>query len=345
MTKIMMVGEAWGEQEEEAQKPFVGKSGWLIKQLLGMVGLNFDEIYTTNVFNLRPQSNDLANLCGPKETRIAGFPTLVKNKNGYLRSEYASELTRLYTEVNEVNPNLIIALGATACWALLGTSGIRAIRGSASGTNGVGAASTGVHLHRSFKVLPTYHPAAVLRDWSLRPIVLSDLDKAKRYSGSPDLVRPTRLIRIEPTLGDLADFDREHIAVAKRLSIDIETIGEQVTCIGFAPDPWNALVVPFHTRANPSGNYWPTLQQELSAWAYVRRWCQKPGVFQNGMYDVHRLWRTYGIACNPTDDTMLMHHAMQPEMEKGLGFLGSVYTNEASWKFMRHDVETLKKED
>lgn len=340
----MMIGEAYGEAEEEAQQPFVGKSGWLIKQLLGMVGLSYSDMTVTNVLNLRPKpSNDIGNCCGPKAEGIPGFPALVKGK--YLRKEYTSELARLYTEINAADPNLIIALGATAAWALLGSSGIRAIRGSTSGTNNVGASATGVHLQRTFKVLPTYHPAAVLRDWTLRPIVLSDLDKAKRHSLVPDLVRPSRSIWVEPTLGDLLDFERDYILPARRLSIDIETIGDQITCIGFAPDPHNALVVPFYSKARPGGNYWPTLQQELTAWGFVKRWCLKPGVFQNGLYDVHRLWRTYGIVCNPIDDTMLMHHAMQPEMEKGLGFMGSIYTDEASWKFMRKDSETLKKED
>jgi hypothetical protein len=39
---------------------------------------------------------------------------------------------------------------------------------------------------------------------------------------------------------------------------------------------------------------------------------------------------------------MLLHHALQPESEKGLGFLGSVYTNEASWKLMR--TSTIKRD-
>jgi hypothetical protein len=54
------------------------------------------------------------------------------------------------------------------------------------------------------------------------------------------------------------------------------------------------------------------------------------------------LWKVYGIpAPKACDDTMLAHHAMQPEMEKGLGFLASLYTDEASWKSMgkglKHD--------
>jgi len=83
----------------------------------------------------------------------------------------------------------------------------------------------------------------------------------------------------------------------------------------------------------------------LTAWNYVRRWCQKPSVFQNGLYDIHFLWRRYGISVpNAIDDTMLMHHAFQPEMEKGLGFLASIYTDEQSWKFMRK-TDTIKKEN
>ena len=47
---------------------------------------------------------------------------------------------------------------------------------------------------------------------------------------------------------------------------------------------------------------------------------------------------------NYADDTMLMHHALQPESNKGLGFLGSVYTNHSSWKTMRTKVLTLNKD-
>jgi hypothetical protein len=64
------------------------------------------------------------------------------------------------------------------------------------------------------------------------------------------------------------------------------------------------------------------------------------------MYDLHFLWRGYGIpTVNCDDDTMLLHHSLQPESEKGLGFLGSVYTNEASWKLMRARGKTTIKRD
>lgn len=332
--KIFLLGEAWGRDEESEGLPFVGMAGHILNSMLRQVGIKRDDCYVTNVFNLRPQpSNDVSNLCGPKAQGIPGLPPLAGK---YVRAEYASELARLDRELQIERPNVVIALGATAAWAMLGTSGIRAIRGSpAVGKFGL-------------KVLPTYHPSAVGRDWTLRPIVLADLDKAVRESTHPELHRPQRFIHVEPTLNDLLTFEKQFIAPSADLSIDIETKEKQITCLGFAPTTDRCLVVPFYDPMKKDGNYWPSLTEELIAWGWVRRMCglRKRLVFQNGLYDMHFLWRSYGITCpHATDDTMLMHHALQPEMEKGLGFMGSLYTDEASWKFMRDDHDTIKKED
>lgn len=340
MTDILFVGEAWGVEEEKEGKPFVGASGFILDGMLSVVGINRHECAITNVFNLRPRpSNDVVNLCGTKAEGIPGLPALVKGK--YVRKEYAKELDRLYSEIRRENPNVIVALGSTAAWALLRTTGIRAIRGSAASTH----PTVSQILGRPFKILPTYHPAAVAREWTLRPIVITDLDKAKRESADEIVRRPERAIWIKPTLDDLAEYERQYINPSYLLSIDIETKGDQITCIGFAPDPHNAIVIPFYSALQSDGNYWRSFDEEIVAWNYIRRWCQKPAVFQNGLYDIHFLWRRYGIPVpNAVEDTMLMHHAHQLEMEKGLGFLASVYTDEASWKFMRKS-DTIKKED
>lgn len=328
--KIAIVGEAWGADEEREGRPFVGASGRLLNAMLSQIGIARNECLVTNVFNLRPKpTNDIKNLCGPKKEGIPGLPYLVKGK--FVRSEYAPEIERLHAEIREVKPNLILALGATAAWAFLGTSGIQRIRGATA-------------MSPFGKVLPTYHPAAIMRDWSLRPIVLADFDKAKREAEFPEVRRPRREIWIEPTLNDLATFDA---LIRDELSFDIENIGECITCVGFAPSPALALVVPFFDQSKSDHNYWPSAAEERVAWDYVRRWCSMPitrRVGQNVLYDTNVLWRVMGIAAQPTDDTMLLHHALQPELEKGLGFLGTVYTDEASWKFMRHSA-TAKREE
>jgi DNA polymerase I-like protein with 3'-5' exonuclease and polymerase domains len=84
------------------------------------------------------------------------------------------------------------------------------------------------------------------------------------------------------------------------------------------------------------------------AWDLVRFLCSldKNYIGQNFMYDMNFLWTRYGIPVpGAADDTMLMHHAMQPEMEKSLAFLGTIYTDEPQWKFMRSHSKTRKKED
>lgn len=338
---ILILGEAWGKEEADAGAPFVGASGRLLTSLLSQVGIARSECYLTNVFNLQPQpSNDIKNLCGPKSIAIPGLPALSAGK--YVRAEYASELDRLYREIEHVRPNLIIALGGTATWALTRQPGIRKVRGAATLTDP--AVST--RIGGPVKILPTYHPAAVLREWTLRPIVLADLHKARREALFPELRRPEREVWIEPTLDDLIEFERRYITRTCQLSIDVETKGNQITCFGVAPSPSHAIVVPFF-MSNPIRNYWPSLEEELKAWEWIRHICALPNakLGQNFQYDLKFLWQSYGIpVINFEDDTMLAHHAQQPEMEKGLAFLGSVYTNEASWKFMRKN-ETIKTED
>lgn len=339
---IMLIGEAWGKEEAEKGEPFVGSSGRVLNMLLRTVGIPRNEVYLTNVFNRRPSetSNDLAALCGPKAGALPGYPALSTGK--YVRAEFAPELDRLFQEINREQPNLIVAAGATPLWALAGIAGIRKARGAPVYTGGVAAKAVGQR-----KVLGTYHPAAVMREWKLRPIVMADLEKAKREAEFPEIRRPNREFWIEPTVADLHAFEARYIYPGCDLSIDIETANGQVTCIGFAPSPEVALVVPFVDMLQKDGNYWRTRNEERDAWKFVKRLCEThPGIFQNGLYDINYLWRVYGIRCfGDKDDTMLLHHSLQPEMEKGLGFLGSIYTDEPAWKFMRAKHETLKKED
>lgn len=348
INKIMIVGEALDIHAEQAGSAFGGPVRSLLKQMCAQAGINFDECYQTNVFN-HVSVKGLDNLTGPKAEGIVGYPAVKSGK--YVRAQYAKDLTRLYDEVKREEPNVIIALGPTATWALLQAPAIKKIRGAPVPTSGPITAVVA----RNIKVVATYHPASIFAEWSLRAIAISDLEKACRESLSPALTRPSREIWIEPSLTDLSDFDRNYIQPSRDLSIDIETAGEHITCVGFAPSVDRCIVVPFTDHRSNTGNYWRSLDDELEAWRWVFHWCslgiEVPGrphvniVGQNFLYDMHRLWRGMGVSVPNTDDTMLLHHALQPEMEKGLGFLASIYTEELPWKFMRTKHETLKKED
>jgi uracil-DNA glycosylase len=334
---IAIVGEAYGEQEERERTAFVGASGYELTRMLSEAGIERSSCLLTNVFNLRPPGNKIEAFCGPKEAGIRGFPPLAKSK--YVRREFIPELERLGDELVLFNPNIIFTMGNTPTWALLGRTGISKIRGTT-------AIST--HTAIGYKVLPTYHPAAIIRQWDLRPVTVFDLLKGKRESTFPELIRPKRTIWIAPTIEDLHEFKLRYINGCERCAVDIETAGNQITCIGFAPNPRIALVVPFVDGRRLGKNFWGNAESERRAWAFVKEVLTAKSIcktFQNGLYDIAFIWRATGLKVYGAEhDTMLLHHALQPESLKSLGFLGSVYTDEGNWKQMRR-VATIKSDN
>lgn len=365
MTKLLLVGEAYGQNEAAISAPFVGASGIELLHLLdesGIISLTsadtdyirafynltdpnqinmiwnlHPEISRTNVFNLHPPGNDLTHLCGPKAESILGYPSLTKGK--YVRAEFAPHLEALAETITTLRPNLILALGNTPLWALCACTGISKLRGAIRESTAICPGT---------KLLPTYHPSAVLRQWELRPVTALDFQKANREKEYPDVRRPEREIWIEPSVADIREFtDRYIYGAAGPLSVDIETAGTAITCIGFAPSARLAIVIPFTHPRRPERNYWENPRDEHEAWRIVGEILADARIkklFQNGTYDIAFLHRSMGLKVyGATEDTMLLHHALQPESLKGLGFLGSVYCDEGAWK-ADHRSATIKRD-
>lgn len=336
--KLAIIGEAWGEEEAQWKMPFIGAAGKQLDSILEDAGVDRKECLVTNVFNLHPPGNNLAHLCVEKSDAYAlgRLPPLIPGK--YLHAQHEGEVTRLLDELTAARPNLALLLGNTACWALLRQQAVSKIRGTAC----LSAVLPWL------KCLPTYHPAAVLRQFDLRHVTVLDFIKAKREAGFPELKRPEREIWLEPTLDDIRSFKRTYLDGARRIAFDIETANEQITCIGFAASIDRAICIPF-VDPRRGGNYWATRAEEAAAWDLVQEILRLPvpKVGQNTLYDIQYLWMKYGIdVARYEDDTMLLHHSLHPESEKGLGFLGSVYTNEAAWKTERsRGKHTIKRED
>lgn len=362
---ILLLGEAWGANEAKIGRALVGASGVELLRMLSEAGvltltsedrsyisrwyssgdpLALDmvwqlhpEFYRTNVFNLHPPGNNIEELCGPKADALPGYPMLAKSR--WLRKEFENELERLGDEIIRIDPNLIMALGNTPLWALAGRTGISKLRGTTC---------MSTHTVSDFKLLCTYHPAAVIRQWELRPTTIIDLAKATHEATFPEVRRPNCEIWIEPGIEDIERFIETHIRISPNVSVDIETSGQQITCIGFAPRPDLSLVIPIRDERTKSGNYWASNQLEQRCWQLIRQVLEDQSIkktFQNGLYDIAFLWRAYGIRVNgAAEDTMLLHHALQPESLKGLAFLGSVYTNHGPWKSERNQVDTIKRD-
>jgi hypothetical protein len=298
----------------------------------------------TNVVNIHPAGNNFETLlCSKKDLPhdYPPIPPLGRGKIAYLRPEFLDELKRLQEELQQANPFCVVSAGATATWAVLGRADISNVRGTATvgSQNGV---CPGV------KVVPTYHPSAIIRgrmDW--RVVCIADFLKAGRESSRPGLDRPAREALVNPTLPEIKEWSTKAIERSSiALAVDCETKGPLITCISFADSSTSAITIPFRS-ANGTTNYWTTEDDELRAWHEVRQLleCGRPLVFQNGMYDMQYLIRM-GFNCkNARHDTMLLHHSLYPEVQKSLGFLGSIYTNESSWKLLRKQRATKIKGD
>ncbi len=366
--RIVIVGEAWGESEARTHKPFAGQSGQELFRMLGEAMMDVEPelhhkicnmmkygdawvgdrnawleaagIAMTNVFAFRPPGNKL-------DAPIS--------RGQYLQEEFLPELDRLWTELTNWNPNLVLALGNTATWALLQVTNIGSIRGAITSSDGCGTRKGHRIVEESeiqqsaknlapkqfrdwYKVLPTYHPAGVLRQWAWRPIVVADLMKAHREAAYSEIRRPARRVLVSPTLDEMLAWESEtYKRGCFELSADIETESGQITMIGFARSPTEAMVVPFWDRTRPGYSYWPDHASERKAWDCVERLlrCDAVKIGQNFIYDLQYITKMGIQPTRCTADTMLLHHSLFPEMQKGLAFLGSIYTNEISWKLWR----------
>jgi uracil-DNA glycosylase len=369
--RCVMIGEAWGESEDQHGVPFAGASGREFARMLIESGWDIDDLLAraveqlstrdflaareewlerasvllTNVFALRPTNNNLAYLCAARSDLPASYnlPPIRNENPRYVKEDYLPELSRLRAEVEQSQRNLIIALGGSACWAMVSSHAIGRLRGAVS----TARASAPAQLSNT-KIIPTYHPAAIFRAWQWRVIVLADLIKAKREMAFAEVRRPARSIHVNPSIDMVEAWT--HLTLNGPyafLAPDIETMNGQIRCIGFARSRSEAMVVPF-IRDLQGISYWEDEDHELRAWECVRALLDSPipKIFQNGVFDLQYLMRAgLSVRC-ATHDTMLLHHALYPELQKGLGFLGSVYTNEPAWKTMRlHKGEEELKRD
>jgi DNA polymerase len=127
--RLVFVGEGPGHEEDLQGRPFVGKAGQLLTRIIGSIGHKRDQVYITNVVKCRPPENRAP---WPDEIGCC-FPFLTK-------------------QLKIIRPKVICTLGNAATQALLNKeAGISAVRGR-------------FHLWKGIQVMPTFHPAYLLRN-------------------------------------------------------------------------------------------------------------------------------------------------------------------------------------
>ena len=359
--RILIVGAAPRGEEVLAGEPYVGQVDYFLRSVQRGAGLDYEDCAYTYLFQHKAPEDNLKYFFVNRQTasklkKEGWTPKYPPQTRGYLSEAKEHEMERLAVEITSIDPNVIIALGPDAMWALTGVSMIGTYRGTIMET------WDELRLPRPYKVVPTYSIESVLFGmYDNKPIMAADFSKANTEAAYPELRHVVRETWIEPTFNDMDRFYLKHIVPLKGgsapLAFDIETMvktneetGEQfitLTCIGFAPNPYIAITVPFFS-SDYGGNYWQSIKTELKAWDWVRKILEDSSIKKlthNGIYDIswmayHAGIRTMGLI----EDTMHMHHAMQPELKKGLGVLGSIYTNEAAWKTMNKKSQENKRD-
>jgi uracil-DNA glycosylase len=148
--RLMFVGEAPGADEDAQARPFVGRAGQLLTKIIEAIGMKREDVLIGNV-----------NRCRPPQNR-APMP-----------DEVAACKPFLLREIAVVQPKVIVVLGNTATKNLLDTrEGITRLRGNFQDYKGI-------------RVMPTFHPAYLLRDPSKKRETWEDLKKVRDYLDNP----------------------------------------------------------------------------------------------------------------------------------------------------------------
>lgn len=148
--KVLLVGEAPGADEDREGKPFVGRSGMLLNKMLASVGIDRKDCYITNILMWRPPGNRT-----PTGAEVAVCLPFLKRK------------------IELINPEVIIALGAPAANALMDIEEpISKIRGK--------WLEYSLSVSKKIALLPTFHPAYLLRNPAQKAKSWADLLKLRK---------------------------------------------------------------------------------------------------------------------------------------------------------------------
>ena len=141
---LMFVGEAPGRDEDMQGIPFVGRAGQKLTQIIEAIGLTREDVYIANVIKCRPPENR-----NPEPDEVEQCEPF------------------LFRQIDTIRPKVIVALGTFAAKSLLkSTDSISRLRGR-------------VYDYRGAKLVPTFHPAFLLRNPSCRREVWEDMKKVR----------------------------------------------------------------------------------------------------------------------------------------------------------------------
>ena len=313
------MGEAWGKDEDDLGRPFVGASGAELNKMLHEAGIMRTECFVTNLINHRPPNNDLAAWIAMKKKNRT--PAHIQLRDRWVLPTFIAGYSQLLAEIELVQPNLIVAFGNWAMWALTGKFGIMKWRGSQLRAD-VGP-----------KLIPSIHPAAVLREWSLRGAVVNDLRRAKRHMDSREYSPPKWKFTLRPNFSQTMDrlfWLKQQLDTGQLewIELDLETRGGHIATCGLSWTRLDAISIPFMCIGRQDG-YWSFEEEAHIIWSLYQVLCH-PRVrvrWQNGLYDAQYTWRHWHFVPRGAQDTMISQHTLWSDQPKSLAYQASTFAD------------------
>ena len=247
--------------------------------------------------------------------------------NKFVKKGLFPYVEALERDIDLVKPKVILALGNGPLFCLTGKWGIKAWRSSI-----IDYVSPGGH---SCKLIPCYPPSFIQSVWKERNTTVFDIKKAWSHATSDAPLDPPKFnFLIEPSFSSAARILDELLArvlkAPTKLSVDIETRGGHIACIGLAWSDLDAICIPLMRAVyelTEAVHYW---REEEEAFLMHKLYkllthpnCQVIG--QNFIYDAQYFWRHLHYVPNFCRDTMLAQHSMFSNMPKGLDVLSSLH--------------------
>jgi uracil-DNA glycosylase family 4 len=317
---VAIVGDAPGDRDTRVNQPFIGNNGVVLFDALKKQGLTRNHVYMTNAVKRQVLSASQAKLREDKK------PVISKQEFEHYRLVLLDELSLL------PNCKYVLALGPYALKALIGEDKITHWRGSVIPIQYAG---------RTWHVVCSYNPAAVVNDPKLEIIFRMDLDKLRRLMAgtfAPDSIDAL----INPSYEEALNYLEGAINDTTPFSYDIETMGNETACFGIARTENQGMCINF--RAQGANRY--TTREEIVLRRTIQRLFDTEkgtrSVAQNANFDNY--WLSYKDRIHVKQtwfDTMLAHHVLYPSLPHSLGFLTSQYTDNPYYK----DEGKLWKED
>ena len=315
---IAIVGEGPGESEVTKGRPFIGGSGKLLFETLKTIGLNRTDIYVTNVVKRQISLSRTGN-----------------ERNEVKRDEFDKWADLLDWELSKLpNLKIVLIMGNFALHALLGEDRITNWRGSVLQPAKLPGNRLGTYV-------VTINPAYAMRELKLEPVFVLDI-RNRLASVIAGTYKPYEISTvINPTFPQamraIADIKR----AKKPTAVDIEWIAKETACIGFANDPHNSICINW--RDHRSNRY--SLREEADLLYAIQDLCDShkesnvPIIGQNSQFDTYALRLKDWLSVPFSDDTLLQHHTLYPQLPHSLAFLTAQYTTHP---FYKDEVESWK---